>query len=330
LAGIIAARRSLLQTLRFENDYGVDIGLLIDATASGARLAQVDIGHLDHDSHSLEVLEEMATQVARAILNRAAVWGRLRPTYLMDVIDAERARQANPFTLMQRLPSPERIALFDMDGVLLNGRFVVELARRTGLESALAQFLDNPEMAPEQRTRQIAMLFAGVARDLFEQTAREIPLMKGAVEAVVGLRRAGFIVGITTDSYQVVAETVRRRVFADFSFANVMRFKRGKATGKLTLCPAMRHPAGCTQHPSCKANVLLHLAERLNVSAQSVLVVGDGENDICNLRSAGLSIAFQPKSPAVAAAAQYVLDDDLSELLAFIELPSASPSMVMA
>ena len=31
LSGIIAARRSLLQTMRFENDYGVDIGLLIDA-----------------------------------------------------------------------------------------------------------------------------------------------------------------------------------------------------------------------------------------------------------------------------------------------------------
>src|SRR5688500_15786029 len=74
LAGIIAARRSLLQTLHFENDYGVDVGLLIDAAASKARLAEVDIGHLEHDSQPLEVLEEMATQVARAILSRAAAW----------------------------------------------------------------------------------------------------------------------------------------------------------------------------------------------------------------------------------------------------------------
>jgi glycosyltransferase involved in cell wall biosynthesis len=63
LGGIIAAKRSLLNTFRFENDYGVDIGLLID---------EVDIGHIEHDSQPLEALEEMATQVARTILDRAA------------------------------------------------------------------------------------------------------------------------------------------------------------------------------------------------------------------------------------------------------------------
>ncbi len=44
LGGIIAARRSLLRTLRFESDYGVDVGLLIDATSAGAVVQQVDIG----------------------------------------------------------------------------------------------------------------------------------------------------------------------------------------------------------------------------------------------------------------------------------------------
>jgi glucosyl-3-phosphoglycerate synthase len=71
LGGIIAAKRSLLSTLRFENDYGVDIGLLIDAAAAKARIMEVDIGHIDHDSQSLEALEQMATQVARTILQRA-------------------------------------------------------------------------------------------------------------------------------------------------------------------------------------------------------------------------------------------------------------------
>jgi glycosyltransferase involved in cell wall biosynthesis len=42
LGGIIAARKDLLRRLRFENDYGVDVGLLIDASAAGARLREVD------------------------------------------------------------------------------------------------------------------------------------------------------------------------------------------------------------------------------------------------------------------------------------------------
>src|SRR6185503_12407250 len=39
LSGIMAARKSLLKTMRFENDYGVDVGLLIDAARAKARLA---------------------------------------------------------------------------------------------------------------------------------------------------------------------------------------------------------------------------------------------------------------------------------------------------
>lgn len=50
LGGIIAARRATLQRLRFKNDYGVDIGLLIDALGQRARLAEVDIGPLKHDN----------------------------------------------------------------------------------------------------------------------------------------------------------------------------------------------------------------------------------------------------------------------------------------
>ena len=47
LGGIIAARKSLLQQMHFEDGYGVDIGLLIDADLAGAQLTQVDIGGLD-------------------------------------------------------------------------------------------------------------------------------------------------------------------------------------------------------------------------------------------------------------------------------------------
>jgi len=164
LGGIIAARKELLQRLRFENDYGVDVGLLIDAAALGARLTEVDIGHLEHDSHDLDYLGEMATQVARAILERASAYGRLR------------------FSFVRRVRERERML----------------------------------------------------------QVARELPLNPGAVEAVIGLRKLGYRVGIVTDSYHTAAETVRRRVFADFVLANVIEFRHGKATGVITLAPTFR------------------------------------------------------------------------------------------
>lgn len=54
LGGIIAARRTLIRNLRFETDYGVDVGVLLDLAVAGAYIIQVDIGHVEHDSQSLE------------------------------------------------------------------------------------------------------------------------------------------------------------------------------------------------------------------------------------------------------------------------------------
>lgn len=50
LGGIVAARKDLLERLRFESDYGVDIGILLDSIALGARVMEVNIGQIEHDS----------------------------------------------------------------------------------------------------------------------------------------------------------------------------------------------------------------------------------------------------------------------------------------
>lgn len=94
-----------------------------------------------------------------------------------------------------------------------------------------------------------------------------------------------------------------------------MRFRNEKATGQVTLAPLMRHKRGCPEHELCKLNVLRHLTDRLALDPSRVLVVGDSANDICLLKAAGTSVAFQPKSPATAAAAQHVVNDSLARVL---------------
>jgi phosphoserine phosphatase len=319
LGGIIAARRSLLQRLRFEEDYGVDVGLLLDAARLGARLVQVHIDHIEHDSQPLQALGDMASQVMRVILDRASRYGRLRLEQVKEMQEAERRRQAELPVILQKIAHAEGLALLDMDGVILEGRFIVELARRTFKTGALLRYLDNSMFSAESRTRLIASLFSGVPRDVFTQTAQEAPLTPGAIETVIGLRKLGYRVGIITDSFFVASEVARRRVFADFSVAHVLRFRNDKATGEVTLAPAMtHHPQGCDEHRICKLNVLRHLAGHSGLVSKDVIAVGDGENDICLLRAAALSFAFRPKSESVRAAARYVIGDTLSDLLGVV------------
>ncbi len=56
------------------------------------------------------------------------------------------------------------------------------------------------------------------------------------------------------------------------------------------------------------------------MAPEQVLAVGDGENDACMLRAAGRSVAFHPKTEAVRAAAQAVIEHGpMTGLLPLIE-----------
>jgi HAD superfamily phosphoserine phosphatase-like hydrolase len=319
LGGIVAARRSLLERLQFETDYGVDVGLLIDAAYADARLAEADIGHIEHDRQPLEILGDMATQVTRTILDRAARHGRLHPGHLREICEVQHQTELAISCGLPAAGAARGLALFDMDGTLIDGRYAFNLANRVGKSHDLDGLLDNLDLPAEERARRIAAVFTDVPRSTFEQTAREIPLMPGARETVIALRKAGFQVGIVTDSYSVASEIVRRRVFADFSIGHQMKFHDGMATGKLTLSPAMFHPEGCPHHVYCKRNAMLHLMDRLGIGPEHVLAVGDSENDICLLEAAGRSVALRPATEEVRDAAKCVVWGDLTEVVAMMQ-----------
>jgi glucosyl-3-phosphoglycerate synthase len=322
LGGIIAARRQLLSTMSFETDYGVDLGLLIDCSMKGARIEEVFAGHLDHDSQSLDALGEMAKQVVRTLLQRAVRHGRLSTSQIDEMQEVERFARAEPEVALSCLRNAQRIALFDMDGTLVQGRTIVNLARAAGRETELRALLDNPSLDPELRTREIAAVLKDVPKSLFESTAREIPLTDGAAETIVGLRKRGYRVGIVSDSYRVITETIRRRVFADFSLAHLMRFQNGRSTGRVTFSPLMLNANGCPEHRVCKLNVLMHLEHKFMLNREHFLTVGDSENDICIMRNSGVPVAFEPKSPEVAAAARHHLTTSLYPILDLPETQS--------
>ena len=94
LGGIISARKSLLQSLEFEDAYGVDIGLLLDSHLAGARLAEVDIGSLEHDSQPLQDLSFMANEVSRVIFSRARAAGRLNVDQIAAMYETQRQAAA--------------------------------------------------------------------------------------------------------------------------------------------------------------------------------------------------------------------------------------------
>ncbi|WP_220607752.1 glycosyltransferase [Methanobrevibacter oralis] len=77
LSGQFAAKKEALKRINFEKDYGVDVGIVIDADVLGLSVLEVDIGAIEHDMSPLEDLNLMANEVVRTIMDRANKYGRV-------------------------------------------------------------------------------------------------------------------------------------------------------------------------------------------------------------------------------------------------------------
>lgn len=77
LSGQFAAKRSFLNNIELEDDYGVDVGIVLDADVMGVEVKEVDIGNISHNMSSLYELNIVATEVVRTIVDRANSYGRI-------------------------------------------------------------------------------------------------------------------------------------------------------------------------------------------------------------------------------------------------------------
>ena len=74
ISGMIACKKSILENLELEKDYGVDIGILLDVINKNYKVTEVNIGEIENMSHlrkTHETITKMSTEITRAILKRA-------------------------------------------------------------------------------------------------------------------------------------------------------------------------------------------------------------------------------------------------------------------
>jgi len=252
LSGAVAVHRPLLERLRIELDGHVDLALLIDAHFAGARLAEVIVNGPRDDRQPLAQLDELATEVVRTIMHRAALYGRLSIGQVQTVEDADRRAKAELSAMLHRMKGSERVVLIDLDSELTDGDAIRFVAGKVGRGNCVAAF--KPDRAA------VAQCLEGVSREALVDAARQVPLRAGVVEMVVNLRKQGYRVGVVTEGFDVVAETIRRRVFADFGVGHHLHFAGGRATGAVTEAPQP---------------LLLHLRQNLAIGPEQIVVMGD-------------------------------------------------------
>lgn len=291
LSGMIAGKKTFLNKIDFFTDYGVDIGILIDMFLMQARVKEVNIGFIENKSKPWQMLGKMSSEVSRAIIRKAS----LRQN---NFVNLEELGTVNTITeemdtvLREEMKSIRKMVVFDMDNTLLRGRFIDTCAEEFSFTEELKQIRQSGS-TPAVMTKQIARLIKGLSRGELLQVASSIPIVEDAEEVVEALKCKGNIVGIISDSYQLIVDYVKNKIGADFAIGNSLEYFEGKATGEVTI-PSLFYnttESHC-DHSICKTNAVMHLARKYNISLDNCITIGDSENDLCMIEQAGMGIAF--------------------------------------
>jgi phosphoserine phosphatase len=212
-----------------------------------------------------------------------------------------------------------KLAAFDMDGTLIQGRLVFALADRFGLSGRVKEIQASGKLGHEQ-TKAIAALFAGLAKSDLESAIQSIPLAKNCERVIASLKEGGCKIGIISDSYTAASGMVAERLGLDFVAANELEIIDNRITGKVEM-PLGWEKIGCFCKISvCKRYHLEKYAKKFGVPIQDTLAVGDTKSDICMIQRAGVGVAFMPKDEEIvkASSSRIVRKPDLLQVLEFV------------
>jgi phosphoserine phosphatase SerB len=308
LSGMIAGKKSFFRQVEFENDYGVDIGLLIDMDQVKARIREVCIGEIENDMQPLQALGRMARQVANAIFKRVNFFQAIKRDDKEGASHLRQVRERFEFSMADLLEQPQKMIVFDMDNTLLMGSFIHTAAEKFGFTRQLHELIH--QYNNYVRTVKIAQLLEGKSFGELIGVAESIPLIGDAVQVVRELQMRGYVCGIISDSYRCITNHLKNLLGLDFTIGNELEFVNSISTGEVKIpSQFLKDKLSLCEHDHCKANMLLHVLNRFGIQVDQTVAVGDGENDVCMVRVAGRGVSFNSTNRLVDEVADHIIRD---------------------
>lgn len=304
LSGMIAGKKSCFQKIEFFNDYGVDVGILIDMYLMKLRISEVNIGYIENKSKPWEALGKMSREVSMAIILKAQ---RL----VSNPVDEEEIRTLEMIqgemneVLEEQLASFRKMVVFDMDNTILRGRFIDALAERFSFSDELEK-LRKKETDSVILTKRIGLLLKGRTMDEMLEVISQIPMVPDIKEVIAELKKRDYLVGIISNSYHLVCNYVKQEIGADFILSNRLELLEGKATGEVSM-PSYFFPPpdSLCRHSLCKTHALQYACERFKVQMKNCIAVGDSADDACMVKHAGKGFSFCSHDATILQAAKY-------------------------
>ncbi|ANH04526.1 phosphoserine phosphatase SerB [Shinella sp. HZN7] len=204
----------------------------------------------------------------------------------------------------------KKLLIADMDSTMIGQECIDELAAEVGLKDKVAAITAramNGEIAFEPALRERVALLKGLPVSVIDEVIeKRITLTPGGRELIATMKAKGYYTALVSGGFTVFTSRIAAMLGFDENRANLLLDADGKLTG------AVAEPILGKQ---AKVDALTEISERLGISPDEAMAVGDGANDLGMLHLSGAGVALHAK-PAVAAEAKIRIDHgDLTALL---------------
>ena len=196
----------------------------------------------------------------------------------------------------------KRLLVADMDSTMIGQECIDELADYAGIKPEVAAITERAMRGDLDFGHALAervALLKGLDTTVIDRClAERIRPSPGAGTLVRTMRARGANTLLVSGGFTNFVEPVAAQLGFDESRANVLEHGDGRLTGRTK---------GRIVDSAEKKSALLEVRERLGLSKDAVLAIGDGANDLPMIEAAGLGVAYRAK-PVLTEAADAKLD----------------------
>jgi phosphoserine phosphatase len=204
----------------------------------------------------------------------------------------------------------KRLLVADMDSTIIGCECLDELADMAHLKPQIAAITEqamNGEIAFEPALRERVGLLKGLALTALERTYKErVKLNPGAKTLVATMKKHGARTCLVSGGFTYFTERVAKDASFDDNQANTLLDDGSRLTG------AVKEPILGRE---AKLSALKAEIDKLKITPEESLVVGDGANDLSMIQYAGLGVAYHAKAIVAEAAGAAIKYGDLRALL---------------